>query len=402
MSGFLRVGDNIGGRFFVVRRLGVGGMSVVWLARSREGGLVAVKEPRLDVGNVRLNIAKLRHEALVLRRLRHEGVVGFVDAFEVDWPVGSDTVSVDRPVLLVLEYVEGRELSEVGRLGVREVVDVVVQLLGALAYIHSMNVIHRDVKPKNVMLGRGGRVKIIDFGTSKFYYERASDLVLSPGGYTAPEQVGGLALPQSDVWSVGATALFLLTGRPPCEFMEGYPCRGVRPGSSLRPSVKVPEVGDRVLDGFLRGALRPNYAERFPTAVHALDFLTKGYYRLEGWGLRLSVKGRVVALEDSVVVGRSDDPQLDCVVEGGRLHIYDPQKYISKRHAEFSWEGGRWRLRDLGSRNGTAVFRGGRWHVLWRGAGSPSQWWELAVGDVVALAFDEERGPYLVLTVVGV
>ena len=117
-------------------------------------------------------------------------------------------------------------------------------------------------------------------------------------------------------------------------------------------------------------------------------------------GLTLMVKARAVSVPGGTLyIGRTDEEEMDLKMEGELLYIYDPDKYISRRHLELAEIQGRWYIRDLGSTNKTAVYRDGRWHLVWRGRGATSRWFELRDGDVIALGYDEEKGPYILITV---
>lgn len=112
------------------------------------------------------------------------------------------------------------------------VIDIMKQLCDAVSFMHRNNVIHRDIKPKNILVERKSSiVKLIDFGTSRYYYDQpmSNEAVISPGGYTAPEQRRFLSSPQSDIWSLGAVLYFLVTGRDPEYDMPGYPDNVVVP-----------------------------------------------------------------------------------------------------------------------------------------------------------------------------
>ena len=243
---------------------------------------------------------------------------------------------------------------------------------------------------------RGGAVKLIDFGTAILHYESVREVVVSPGGYTAPEQLRGLNLFQNDVWSVGATALFLATKRQPCQFMRGYDCSASKAPEGVE--LKMPDLGDDLLNKFVAKALAPDYSQRFADAGEALAFLAGGTEVRRG--LILRVKGRAVYVPGGALyIGRTDEKEMDLKMEGGFLYIYDPNGYISRRHLELAEIEGRWYIRDLGSANKTAVYWGGRWHLVWRGRGATSRWFELRDGDVIALGYDEEKGPYILITV---
>ncbi|MEU6364723.1 serine/threonine-protein kinase [Streptomyces sp. NPDC046931] len=197
-------GRLVAGRYRLLARLGHGGMGTVWRAKDetvdRE---VAVKEPRVpdhlperEQANA---FERMRREARAAARLDHPAVVNVHDVAVVD----------GRP-WIVMELVQGRSLGEVlqeGTLGVREAARIGLEVLGALEAAHAAGVLHRDVKPDNVLLGRHDRVVLTDFGIAQIEGETkltdTGGFVGSPE-YIAPERVlGRRPGPAADLWSLG-------------------------------------------------------------------------------------------------------------------------------------------------------------------------------------------------------
>jgi len=207
----------IGGRYVVLAELGRGGMGVVWRAEDRVMGRhVAVKELHLPSGlgdqERRLFRERLLREARTAGRLNHPGIV---TVYDVITDGGVDHI--------VMELIEARTLSEVvaasGPLDEATAVAVAQQLLDALGAAHDNGVVHRDVKPTNVMLGGKGRVKLTDFGIAQAADDprltTTGSLVGSPG-FMAPERLEGLpATPASDLFSLGATLFHAVQGVGP-------------------------------------------------------------------------------------------------------------------------------------------------------------------------------------------
>jgi serine/threonine protein kinase len=206
-----------GGRYTVERTLGGGGMAVVYLARDRElDRPVAVK---ILAGHVLGDTAfreRFVREARMAARLSHPNVVSIYDTGEED----------GRP-FIVMEYVEGETLADVrsraGRLPPAEVIELALQICGGLEHAHEAGLVHRDVKPQNLLLrGMDGAVKIADFGIARS--AEATQLtqagtVLGTAAYLAPEQAtGGEVSPATDIYSLGAVLYELLTGQPPYRF----------------------------------------------------------------------------------------------------------------------------------------------------------------------------------------
>ncbi|WP_217555278.1 serine/threonine-protein kinase [Streptomyces sp. GbtcB6] len=215
-------GRLLAGRYRVVARLGRGGMGVVWRAVDEVlGREVAVKELRAYTDSAGPELADLRlrmqREARAAARVRHRGVVVVHDIAEVD----------GRP-LIVMELVDGPSLDDLlrerGTLGAQEAARVGAEVMDALAAAHRAGVLHRDVKPGNILLDRSGRVVLTDFGIatmadpgdgSATHLTGSGELVGSLD-YLAPERAKGVAPgPASDVWALGAALYAAVEGASP-------------------------------------------------------------------------------------------------------------------------------------------------------------------------------------------
>jgi hypothetical protein len=207
----------LSGRYRLIEQIGRGGMGVVWWAHDElEDREVAVKEMHLppSLGHrERMNLLRRTdREALAAGRLRHPGLITIYDVVVED----------SRP-WLIMEYVAARSLEDVfaddGPISPRRVAQIGVQLLDALRAAHDAGIVHRDVKPSNVLLETSGRVVLTDFGIAT--YEGATTLTqtgtfMGSPAYVAPEVARGEpASPASDLWSLGATLYAAVEGRPP-------------------------------------------------------------------------------------------------------------------------------------------------------------------------------------------
>jgi eukaryotic-like serine/threonine-protein kinase len=209
-------GRLIAGRYRLLAKLGHGGMGTVWRAADETVGReVAVKEPRIPENVPEREQAnafeRMRREARAAARLDHPAVVNVHDVAVVD----------GRP-WIVMELIHGRSLGDAlqeGTLGVREAARIGLEVLGALEAAHAAGVLHRDVKPDNVLLGRHDRVVLTDFGIAQIEGEtRLTDtggFVGSPE-YIAPERVlGQRPGPASDLWSLGVVLYAATEGVSP-------------------------------------------------------------------------------------------------------------------------------------------------------------------------------------------
>lgn len=200
----------------IVRPLGAGGMGEVYLARGEGGALRAFKIVRADAVDAKVT-GRFKREALTLGRLRHPNIIEISDAGQT--PAGA--------LYLGMEYVAGPNLQSAidkhGPYPVADALAILTQLASALAYAHGAGVVHRDLKPPNVILSNGDpeNVKIIDFGLAKIAAEEGltrlteDQQVLGSPLYWAPEQsMHANVGPEADVYALGGIAFFVLTGAP--------------------------------------------------------------------------------------------------------------------------------------------------------------------------------------------
>ncbi|MEA2509461.1 MAG: eukaryotic-like serine/threonine-protein kinase [Actinomycetota bacterium] len=258
------VGEVFSDRYSLVSRIAGGGMGDVYRAHDLLlDRPVAVKVLQPSLAADPDFVARFRAEARAAARLTHPNVVGVYD-----WGSAGELT-----YYMVMEYVPGKDLREVlaarGPLHPPQAVQVMAAVCDALEAAHSGGLVHRDVKPENILIERTGRVKVADFGIA---LALDADRTL-PGGvisgtlrYLSPEQAEGeQATPASDIWAAGAVLCELLTGRQP---YAGSPAdllrrRAVEPPEL--PSEIDPELGDRADDVVLR-ACAVDPADRFATA----------------------------------------------------------------------------------------------------------------------------------------
>ncbi|MBE2912261.1 Stk1 family PASTA domain-containing Ser/Thr kinase [Anoxybacillus flavithermus] len=207
------IGKRLNDRYKLLQLIGGGGMANVYLARDiildRD---VAVKVLRLDFVNDELFIKRFRREAQAATSLNHENIVTIYD-------VGED----DGIYYMVMEYVRGCTLKQYiqqhAPLPVQEALRMMDQLTGAIAHAHQNGVIHRDIKPQNILVSEDGTLKITDFGIAVALSSTTitqTNSVLGSVHYLSPEQAkGGMATEKSDIYSLGIVMFELLTGQLP-------------------------------------------------------------------------------------------------------------------------------------------------------------------------------------------
>ena len=206
-------GQKINDRYQIIRSIGEGGMANVYLAHDlildRD---VAVKILRGDLSDDEKFVRRFQREAIAASSLSHPNIVEMYD-------VGED----DGKYYIVMEYVDGKTLKSLikkrGALTLPEVIDIMLQLTSAIACAHDSNIIHRDIKPQNVLIKEDGIVKITDFGIAMALNSNEltqTNTVMGSVHYLPPEQANGRgATVKSDIYSLGIVMYELLTGEIP-------------------------------------------------------------------------------------------------------------------------------------------------------------------------------------------
>ncbi|MBK5218840.1 MAG: serine/threonine protein kinase [Thermoleophilia bacterium] len=207
------IGTVLSGRYRLQAKLGSGGMSTVYLARDQTLDRdVAVKVMHREMSEQADQLERFRQEARAVAKLSHPNVVAVIDA-------GEDG---GHPYI-VFEYVEGETLKQriarVGALDPQEALAYAIEIARGLTVAHARNMVHRDIKPQNVLIDAEGRAKLTDFGISRQLEQdgmTATGRVLGTTDYVAPEQAMGLgADPRSDIYSLGVVLYEMLIGQVP-------------------------------------------------------------------------------------------------------------------------------------------------------------------------------------------
>ncbi len=255
------------GNYQILRTLGKGGMGITYLVRdcnkTVNGAplLLVLKEMNEDM----LHLAKARElferEARILKTLEHPNIPQYYDFF-----------SEGKHKYLVMELVHGHNLEQFtyqrGTVEPEKAIKWMIEVCGVLYYLHNLEppIIHRDIKPANLILRNlDNRLMLLDFGAVK-EFGTARDTRIGVEGYSAPEQYRGKPCPQSDLYGIGTTLVFLLTGKTP---MQSYMSYNNNFGVNLEGIANLP----RELGGILTKTCKPNPQDRYQSAQELAEVL---------------------------------------------------------------------------------------------------------------------------------
>lgn len=258
-------GATVRGRYLILNRLGVGGQGTAYLVQDEQShsserkDLVVLKETIFPVyvdARIRQEARqRFDRESELLRRLSHPQIVRFLDAF----------VEAHRGYLII-EYIEGDTLRRLvknqGPLAADEAVELALQMCEILSYLHSLEppVVHRDFTPENLMLNKDGVLKLLDFNVAREMESTRTSTVVGKQAYIPPEQFRAQPECRSDIYAMGATLFFLLTGTDPEPICESHP-RDLLP--DLSPD----------LDAIVARCTVPEADKRYANAEQIVDAL---------------------------------------------------------------------------------------------------------------------------------
>ena len=254
--------DQVVGKYKILAPLGSGGFGTVFLAEDTWiDKKVALKVPHRQS----LDFGELLREPRLLATLSHPNIVTVLTAERID-----------DVFFIVMEYVPGETLEAIsdrdGALDLARALDFICQICNAVDHAHSQGVIHRDLRPGNVIVNEAGMAKVADFGTSRFLEIAAhGTTVIGSPPYMAPEQFHGKAVFASDVYSLGVTMYQLLTGRLPYESpAPGDLDRLMRGELTTAPRLHNPKIPKAISDIVLK-AMAPDIPARYSRAHDLLD-----------------------------------------------------------------------------------------------------------------------------------
>lgn len=262
------VGSTFGRRYKIVKVIGIGGMAVVFKAFDlKEQRTVAVKMLKSEIANDAQAVRRLMNESKAVAMLSHPNIVKIYDSF-----------FGEGLKYIVEEYVDGITLKNYiikkGSLGLQEILNITEQILCALEHAHSKGIVHRDIKPQNIMILRNRMVKVTDFGIAKLPNAETvtmTDKAIGTVFYISPEQASGKPIDsRSDIYSLGVTMYEMATGKLP--FVADSPVsvaimqvrNNPKPPREINP--KVP-IG---LEQIILGCMEKKPENRFQSAEQML------------------------------------------------------------------------------------------------------------------------------------
>jgi serine/threonine-protein kinase len=274
------VGELIAGRYELEELVGSGGMSSVYRAHDRLlERTVALKILHEQFTRDDAYVERFRREARAVAQLAHPNIVTVIDRGEQD-----------GRQFIVFEYVDGMNLKELmtqeGPASPREAIELALQVARGLSFAHENGLVHRDVKPQNVLLDADGRAKVTDFGIAHAVDVDGMTItgtIMGTSNYIAPEQARGQAVDeQTDVYSLGCVLYELLTGEVPFEG-DNFVAVAMRHVNEPAPSVRDvrPDVPPR-LDRAIQQAMAKDHGERFDSMADFAAELEACHAELDG------------------------------------------------------------------------------------------------------------------------
>ena len=263
------------GKYQIQDVLGQGGMGIVYRAFDplihRTVAIKTITKAALDPADLQYALTRFRHEAQAVGRLTHPRITQIYD-------YGEDM----ETAYIVMELVNGQSLfhhmQNQARFELKEIGELIRQLLDGLGYAHSLGVFHRDIKPSNILINSDGRLKLTDFGIARLDSSTLTQVgeIMGSPGYMSPEQFLGTDIDaRSDLYSVGVIAYELLTGRRPFIGNNAEVMRQALNERPINPSEYNPKISVQ-LDWAIQKALAKKPAERFQAAKEFADAFVKG------------------------------------------------------------------------------------------------------------------------------
>ena len=315
----LEIGEILGGRYEILKRIGSGGMADVYMAKDQKlNRKVAVKVLKPEYVDDEKFLKKFQTEAQAIASLMHPNIVNIYD-------VGME----DGVNYIVMELAGGITLKEYikkkGRLLPQETVDISLQIASALSHAHNHHIIHRDIKPQNILISDDGMIKVTDFGIAKAANANTVTSTATAIGsvhYISPEQAKGRFCDEkSDIYSLGITMYEMVTGKVPFDHENGVTIALMHLQNEITPPSEITEGIPDSLEKIILKCVMKKPEERYQTADELIEDLKLVFQDTSG-----DYVGFAPAVDDSptILVDQDELQQMEKDENGGTQEFEPP------------------------------------------------------------------------------
>ncbi|GFR35067.1 Stk1 family PASTA domain-containing Ser/Thr kinase [Thermobrachium celere] len=267
------IGTTLGGRYLVIEQIGEGGMATVYKAKDQLlNRYVAVKILKHEFTQDDEFIKKFKRESIAAASLTHPNIVSIFDVGEQD-----------NIYYIVMEYIHGQTLKDFikknGKLGYKRVLDITLQIAMALEHAHKNGVVHRDIKPHNIVITEEGTIKVTDFGIARASTVSTvtnTNKVLGSVHYLSPEQAkGGFSDHRTDIYSLGVVMYEMLTGKLPFDAESPISVAIKHIQDDFVEPIQIDSSIPKSVNDIVKKALEKDMFKRYQSAKQLIDDLNK-------------------------------------------------------------------------------------------------------------------------------